>query len=327
MSTIELMCSIGQVDDNFIIETFETTTRNNGINRKILIVALAAAVALLAGCAAAYILHHTQMAETLFGINGRASFASDTVWRIYEPGGERTELNKTLAGKYLEPYIIPAEGTLRDGDTTLTVLSYIVDRTSCTSAVYLKFENPPEYEVYNSGRLLFKTEHAKDSWYIHPRATGQNDMIGRFLIDEASTTETELYCVLMFSCEPEATELTLRIKDLPEKIVLNLPEQTAIPSISLKDGDIQISALGMKIPASILKQDENTKHPKDYHTGLAIRFKDGSEYMIQHDENIGYTYAMALNTSCEDYVVLFNRIIEVGNVEALRLNSHVYTVS
>lgn len=342
MTALELMKSIGQVDDDLLLNIASPKEKKRyPVTRILRIAAVAAVLLLLAGCAVVFFLKDSGMMETIFGSNGRTTYAPDIVWRLYEPGGERTELDEKLAKKFIDPYVFPIEGTLKDGETTLTAVSCLVDRTSCTAALRLKLENPPEYEVYNSGRLLFKTARAEDSWYVHPRGIGQGDMIGRLFVDEASTTEKELYFVLIFSCEPSCTAVELSLGHEPDSITIPFPEETNLPSLILADGDIAISPWGMKVKAAILSQDTNLPDRKpgvQYHireedhprTEVAIRFKDGTEYLVavdglkEEDRFEGYTYGMALNTKIEDRVFVFNRVVDIENVATFRVNEHVY---
>lgn len=315
------------------VDTIEANAKHRTLRRPLLIAAVISLLLLLVGCAIAYVINNMPMIETVFGTNGRTKYAYDTVGGVFEAGGERVELDKDLAKKYLDPNIFPIDKTLSDGDTKLTVLSCLVDRTACTASFYMKMENPPEYEVYNSGRILFKTESIKDVWYVHPRAIGQSDMIGMLMIDEASTSDSELFFVLIFSCEPEATHVELHLGERTEEILVSLPDHTELPEIILENGAIQITPLGMKLSTSVLRQDYDAKHPEREKRETAILFKDGSEYLVHHrnspnweDELKGYTYGMALNVSCEDYVFVFNRIIEIDDVVGFRTNDHFYPI-
>ena len=337
MTGKDLMIGLSDISPKYYKEletaSIEATTKHGSMRRPLLIAAVISLLLLLVGCAVAYVVHNLAMIETIFGKNGRESYAVDMVRGMYEAGGERMELDQMHAGKYLDPYIIPVNETLTDGQTSLTVLSYLVDRTACTAAVYMKMENPPKYEVYNSGRILFKAKEIKDVWYIHPRIDGQSNVIGKIMIDEASTTDQDLFCIFMFSCEPELTELELYIGDHSDTIMLRLPQRTKMPSVALEDGQIQITPLGMKVAASILKQDDDMKHPERNLREVAIQFKDGSEYLIlrndwwdSENDYSGYTYGMALNLAAESYVYIFNRIIEINNVAAFRVNDHIYKI-
>jgi len=312
------------------IRKLTLTKRQSGFSR-LRLAPIAAAALLLTACAAVFF-DPAAMLGNIFGLNGRASYEPDTVARLYEPGGGRTELDEELAKRYIEPCVQRLEGTLTDGNTTLTALSMIVDRFSCAAAVYLKLENPPAYTVYNSGWILFQ-EH-ENGWYIHPKAIGQSDMIGRCFIDEKSTTDQTLYCTLMFSLEPQSRTLELRLGDQTEAIIIPLPEKTDMPAILLEEGDIALTPFGMSVKTSVLRQGDDdsrrvTPRPK---RELAIQFEDGSEYLLLHlnygDEDYnGCTYVMALNPDLESYVLVFNRVVDTDKVSALRINDRIYPVT
>ncbi len=312
------------------IRKLTLTKRQSGFS-KFRVVPLAAAALLLTACAAV-LFDPAAMLEPIFGVNGRTSYEPDTVAHLYEPGGGRTELDEELAKRYIEPCIQGLEGTLTDGNTTLTALSMIVDRFSCTAAVYLKLENPPAYTVYNSGWILFR--EYENGWYIHPKAIGQSAMIGRCFIDEKSTTDQVLYCTLMFSLEPQSQTLELRLGDRTEAIIIPLPEKTDMPAILLEGGDITLTPFGMRIKTPVLRQgdDDSGREMPLAKRELAIQFKDGSEYLILHlnygDEDYkGCTYAMALNPDLESYVIVFNRVVDVDKVSAFRINDRIYPVT
>lgn len=313
------------------IRKLTLTKRQSGFS-KFRVVPLAAAALLLTACAAVFF-DPAAMLEPIFGVNGRVSYEPDTVAHLYEPGGGRTELDEELAKRYIEPCVQMLEGTVADGNTTLTALSMLVDRSSCTAAVYLKLENPPAYSVYNSGWILF--QEYENGWYIHPKAIGQSNVIGRCFIDEKSTTDQILYCTLMFSLEPEGKTLELRLGDRTEAIVIPLPEKTDIPAILLEGGDITLTPFGMRVKTSVLRQEDDDSGMKTptplAKRELALRFEDGSEYLILHlnygDEDYkGCTYAMALNPELESYVIVFNRVVDTDKVSALRINDRIYPV-
>lgn len=333
MNTVDLMECIGAVDEALLIDArVPNRTGRHKLRPILAAAAIATLLLLMVGCTVVSILIDKPMMEVIFGTNGRENYASDTIKRIYyEPGGGRTELNETLAEKYIAPCIFPVDQSLLGGETTLTVLSCIADRTSCTAAIYIKMEHPPKYHVYNSGWLLFDYEKIEDIWFIHPKALGQQDVIGRCIIDSTSTTEDTLFFLFFFSCEPSCTALEVRIRDNPEAITIKLPAKTDMPSISLENGDIVITPYGMKVSASLLKQDDIPQHPERSKRELAIQFKDGSEYLLQHfgfgDEDfIGYTYGMALNMDLEHYVYIFSRVMELKDISAFRINDHIYPV-
>lgn len=349
MCALDLLNAVGAAQDEYVCEAcftnakrpiipeeknianFKSKTTCRGMKRSMLIAAIVSILLLLVGCTVAYIFYPSMM-ETILGENGSPSYVYETVRGLYEPGGERTKLNARLAQKYIEPYIFPVEGSISDGGTTLTALSCIVDRTSCTAAVYLKLENPPTYEIYNSGKILFTWQGKWDGWYIYPSTVGQDAFIGRCFIDSTSTTEDTLYCVIAFSCEPACKELELQIGDASDKIAIHLPEKTHLPSIDMENGDIQISPFGMKVNSSLLEQDDKpSSYVLDRHE-LAIRFKDGNEYLILHtgfmddEDYVGYTYGMALNIAIESRVFIFNRVVDINTVSAIRINNRIYPV-
>lgn len=331
MTALELMQSMNGIDDDLVWEA-KHAKRAVRPRRELLIAAIVAVLLLLVGCTAVYILDAGAMLETIFGINGRDDYTYEIVRGLYEPGGARTELDPKLAKKYIEPYIIPGEGTITDGDSRLTVLSYLVDRASCTAAFYLRLDNPPEYEEFNSGEILFSQEAGPQGWYINPHAVGQDATIGRSFIDKISTTEDALYCAMMLSCQPQCTELELRLGYGEDIIRIPLPETTDLPCLTLADGEVRLTPFGIKLPRALVKQDDPPDRFFNRHE-VAIQFKDGSEYLLlntgfenEADNYIGYTYGMALELTMEHYVYVFNRVVDIRQVAGLRINEHIYPV-
>lgn len=339
MTTTELMKCIGRIENDLIVEA--GTEKESGkapalcpVKRSVLLAAAIAVFLLLAGCTVACIQNYGPMLETILGTNNRATYHPDMISGVYyEPGGARTELDAELAEKYITPYIFSVNQSIPDEDRVLTAISCIVDRTSCSAAVYLKLENPPEYDVYNSGWLLFRSESTRDIWYIHPTAIGQRDVIGRCIIDDASTTDTELYFVFLFSCEPDCTALEICAGHSGNTLRIELPETTDMPSISLENGDIQLTPWGIKFSHPLLIQDDSPDSIGRGNHELAIQFKDGSEYLLSRhtnwgdeDDFNGYTYGMALNMDLDSYVYVYNRVVELGEVAAIRINQHIYPV-
>lgn len=338
MTNLELMRAIGQVEDDLLAEA-ETPIKRPLIPlpRWLLAAILGGILLMLIGCTAVFVLNNRPMLEAILGANGRRTYASDTVGRVFEPGGERTELDEALAKKYIEPNVFPVDKTITDGVSTLTVLSGIVDRTSCAASLYMKLDNPSAYEVYNSGRILFKVKELTNIWYIHPTPLGQENIIGRLNIDEASTTEETLYFVFLFSCTENCTALELRLNGTEDILVIPLPETSNLPSIHLEDDGIRLSPFGMQISSALLQQDDSPRYPNEFPRELAIHFRDGSEYLIQRsrsrklDEDFaGYAYGMALDFTPDgfvsNYVFIFNRVVEIRDIAAVRINEHVYSV-
>lgn len=338
MTATELMKSISEIDADLISEAEkkpDTQKSPSGYRRKrSVLLAAVIAVFLLAGCTVAYIQNHGPLLETVLGTNNRGTYHRVMIsGGYYEPGGARTELDAELAEKYITPHIFSVNKSITDGDQVLTAVSCIVDRTSCSAAVYLKLENPPEYDVYSSGWLLFRAEDNRDIWYIHPTAIGQQDMIGRCVIDDASTTDTELYFVFLFSCEPDCTALEIRAGHSENTLRIELPETTDMPLLSLENGDIQLTPWGMKISHALLTQDDPPDSIGRGNHELAIQFKDGSEYLVSRHTNRGSkndfngcTYVMPLTMDFGSYVFVYNRVIELSEIAAFRINQHIYPV-
>lgn len=337
MTAMDLLQNIGRIDDCFLVEANAARTSKpvrsfHHMKKGFLLAAVIALLVLLVGCTIVILLQYPAMMETIFGTNGRPKYAADFIQCMgYEPGGRREALNSALVKKYIDLHIFPVKGTLSDGQTTLTVQACIVDRTSCTGAVYMKLEKPPLYNIYNSGWLTFQTEEAEHGWYIHPKAIGQRDTLGRCVVDTTSTTDDTLFCVFLFSCEPTCTGLELQLGTQPEKILIPLPEKTDFPAIELAEGNIQITPFGMRISASLRNQDDLSGQLVGNRREISIHFKDGSTYRIMStgyentaEDYIGYTYGMALNTSMESYVYIFNRVVDTSQISAFQINDHVY---
>ena len=168
-----------------------------------------------------------------------------------------------------------------------------------------------------------------------------------FIIKE-ETTNTKLSVAHYYSAVEEGVDhievsFTDRVPDGEydaaqlEALVLHLPldDGGGMKRLSAAEGDISISPIAMRMNITdmdFLRQiepyDKSLSEPLESNIDiLALKFKDGSEYVIQDEErNIDNT--MYVLVSEEGYVVSysFNRLVDVDNVTSVVINDMEFTV-
>ncbi|HAV90139.1 MAG TPA: hypothetical protein DCW44_02555, partial [Eubacterium sp.] len=176
---------------------------------------------------------------------------------------------------------------------------------------------------------------------------------GKIYVDMEKSTKDKLYCyeymasnevnfVSVSSAEKIKDHLTLSysIKGTEEKV--EIPVKDAIKTTEFanaKGGDIEVSPIAMRIcsPKGILTNEDNFYNMIDYLGKVEITYKDGSKYLVEKrtylDENLkehkadeevaNFTYDCGGDGGV---TILFNRLVDVSQVEKISVNGVDYTL-
>ena len=318
----------------------EVLNLKNKRNKKIRVTTLLAAVILmfaLATTAFAYtsfVVYENpgQMLEALFGNSSNPSnegkiYVDDVGQTHYEPSFEKEELNEQAAQEYVAPYIFEVGQSISYNGNTLTVDAASYDPYTQCGIVYLHLENPNGVPPYNTG--------LDGSFWHLDASTIRSNIIGTyFFVDEEKTTDTYLTLAGYFNKGDYMNEavLKLHLEDDTQEIVIPLEATETMEHITLGNGGIQLSPIGLVIHGEKLNLLSGTETRVHY---AKICYADGSEYLVldgtsdimvmnhaaaMKEPGDGYT----TNRKCVTY--LLNRVVPVKEVTAVIVDGVSYSV-
>ena len=296
----------------------------------ILIFALATTVFAYAG----FVVYENpgQMLEALFGNSGNPSnegkvYVDDVGQIMYEPSFEKEELNEQAAQEYVAPYIFEVAQSISYNGNTLTVDAASYDPITQCGIVYLHLENPDGVPPYNTG--------LDGSFWHLDASTIRSNIIGTyFFVDEEKTTDTYLSLAGYFNKGDYMDEavLKLHLEDDTQEIVIPLESTETMEHITLGNGGIQLSPIGLVIHGDKLNLLSGTETIVHY---AKICYSDGSEYLVRDDTGdvTVMNHAAAMKEPGDGYTTnrkcvtfLLNRVVPVNEVTAVIVDGVSYSV-
>ena len=328
------------------------------ITRMLLIAAVLSAM--LATTAFAYVgftqyENPIQMLKTFFGADeyyvdeGRTHIVTyyDQTYEFVEPTVEHVPLDEEVAAE-IAPFVSAVGKSTGYGDFTLTVEAHHYDSVTDCGIIYYTLENP-------NGITGYELQYDGEVWWPGGEKVSIKSCHGRNYIIEEETTETKLSVAHYYSgiygdtgyivIEPslwlafkqgEATfEDAQAFEDAIQPLYLPLNDGGGMRGVTLADGDIGLSAIGIRINVErmdFLMMNDVDGTPIGRHVDeiekLKIRYKDGSEYvvMIGDGENVTMNYAYCIGSGDgEEISFSFNRLIDLDDVEAVIINDTEFT--
>lgn len=240
------------------------------------------------------------------------------------PAWERMPLDEAVAEKYIYPYVYGVGESVSYKDYTLTVEAIVYDAAIGSGLLYYTIENPngvEGYEVALDGELWWPGDSQYYTCISHPERT---------YIDESQTTDTKLYACTYFITVEEWGEFEVRIGNGEEykrgecdALTIVLPDE-GLESLSLDGGNVVLSPIGMSVDKKALKLEyaNDIDH-------ITIRFADGSEYIVEQDDEEAYISNRAYALESEDGSfsrTLFNSVVDISNVVEVQIEDHVFKV-
>ena len=262
-----------------------------------------------------------QMLEAFFGKGKETPNHSDAYI------SQREELNEEAAEEYVAPYIFEVGQSITHNGNTLTVDAATYDPYTQCGVVYMRLENPngvPSYTVGMDG------QYAPDGPFII-----RSNIPGYyFFVDQEQTTNTSLVlaCYLNKGDYMKDAILKLHLEEDTQEITIPLEATETMEHITLGNGGIQLSPIGLVIHGDKLGLMRGT----ETHVNSAIiRYADGSEYLVEDDTGdvpvINYAGAMlepgdgyTTNRRCVTY--LLNRVVPLKDVTEVIVDGVSYSV-
>lgn len=245
-----------------------------------------------------------------------------------------------LIGKYMEYPGIAKE--ISDG-TTLTIESVVRDKNA--AIIYFTLENKNGVRALNYSQL---DNEAKGAWFAQDAPYyfifGQGKGGGHIYVDLYLSTETKLYCYdymkIKGSLDLDLYENPINEVDgwnleTAEKTTIRVPRPEKVPSmeyVNSAGGILSISPISITIDMSTglgLNWDASRDSASCYY--VAINYKDGTKYTVCERSSTGHeseNYIDNASYICggseSDITFLFNRLVDVNEIESIIVNDTVY---
>ena len=315
---------------------------HSSLSRKLLILAAVICAFFLLACAMSF--GGKNMLDGIFGINGRHKFDAESYYIYYEDGyrqtvqaakGGRQEVDMELAAREIVPHVFEIGQSISDGDCVITAEYCLIDRSTNSGAVYIKIENPPSYQVSNSGKMLWINESGQWYPYLNFNPVGWDYFVGNERIVYGATTEEVLYITYFFTCEESCTGMTITTDHNQEqKILIDFPLKTKLKTISIAENRVVVSPFAMKLDSTSFginfMSDQEVLLNYENEEYLVCRIK-GAEIVTGYQEDIeeinntnGSFFLDAENTK---QIIFFNRLVDVERIVSICINGKVIPIA
>lgn len=282
---------------------------------------IAAVVALLAGTAVAAGMH-TGFFESAYGDEGKRpqwtepKYAHGKIVGTYTvPAVQGFEVDEEKADRLLGDYISDIEKTFEVDGYTITLHELVMDENGIGS-ILVDVENPD-----GLGEMLVSPlgKHSPPI-IVQMHVDMDNDILpfGRnYVVVESSITDTSIryvtYLTPMFDFEPGMELSVEAVSENTASVTLAAPELVPAATFSGEGVVGELSPVGLKLIWDELVSPNGPPSIGDFR----IRFKDGSEYILQ-SETIYNTQGYE-----NDWTVwyAFNNLVDVEDVEAICIDN------
>lgn len=338
-----------KASEDTLTEVLKMTTKKKRDHKILRAIPVAATLVLILSITAFAVVGFTvyenpiKMLDAFFGENGTVE--SDGIVEYDEqgklalnlPGWERVPVDEALADELISPYISGETASVTWEGYTLAVEANLYDPITGAGLLYYTVENPngvSGYGVSENGEFGWLSENGNIYTLI--------ETAEKSYIDEAMSTETKLY-ICTYYVEYQNTEIQISVgvqeqDSIPlyeggpmgisnkkyENVTINLATARDIPSLSLADGKVEISPIGIRTYDEELGFDTAS-----YIHYIALRYKDGSKYVLIDNDGFIDNSMYALGTGLtERYftVQLFNRIVDINSLSQIILDDKVIQV-
>ncbi len=322
--------------DELCQNIYNLTDERRTVSRKLVILVAVIGTFFLLACGMSFA--GTSMLDSIFGINGRQKFDEESYYIYYEDGyrqsvqaakGERQEVDMDLAARYIVSNVFSVDQSISDGNCVISAQYCLIDRSTKSGAVYLKIENPPSYQVSNSGKLLWTNESEQWYSYLNYNPVGWDYFVGNERIAHGATTEDILYLTYFFTCEESCSGMTIATDHHQEqKISIDFPSKTKLKTINSFDNRVVISPFAMKFDSAsfginYMSDQEVLLNYDNGETYLVCRIKGAATTTDYHEdvEQVNNTNGgFFLNTENTEEIIFFNRIVDTEHIQSIHIN-------
>lgn len=338
--------------------------RSGGFRAARMILIAAVVTCLLATTAFAYVgftqyENPMEMLGTFFGNEEKQSDNGQIVHETYydweydwvQPTIERVPLDEEVAEEQVAPYISDVGKSISYEDYTLTIVAHQYDSVTDCGIIYYTLENP-------NGVSGYELQYDGEVWWPGGEKIKISGIAEQSYIIESETTDTKLsvacYYVRAFGDSDELSvefyqwiaykpgEMTeaqwIEWETNKPSMTLSVDDGGGMKGLTIADGQIALSPIAICIRVGqmdFLRQVEEydgsvTPPLASNIEYLSIRYKDGTEYVLQSDEpavdNTTYALIEDDGSELEDKISFtFNRIVDINEVEAVIINGVEFT--
>lgn len=308
---------------------------------------------------------HDDFFHNAFGNTGRESVAAHTGIQedavkgdipVEIPAREYVEVDPEVAEDYLGNYMLQEPIVKKINNHTLTIISAVRDKNVMVMEFTLEREGGENALGYDEGTNMDKGAYVTEEADIYFMIKDGSDCI---YVDLEKSTDEKLYCYDYITFDEyergdgAGVILTIQSADGPiieamdsadiavHSEMLEIPVEKPVPSTvytSKKGGALEVSAIGMSLDMGVglgLTGDE--KYDPGSVKTVVIQYKDGSEYLVKDDHtyNLGYSCGTnrkifnledARSSSGDIYCMVFNRLVETDQIQAIKINGIKYTM-
>ncbi len=265
-------------------------------------------------------------------------------YELVEPTTERVPMDTKVVEEQVAPYVSAVGQSISYKDYTLTVDAHLHDSSTGCGVLNYRLENPngvSGYELQSNGEIWWP-----DGERVEISAFGQ-----AYILEE--TTDTSLAVAFYYdSVCGSQIRLTfyqwilgkpgeVPIEELEdfeaERQVMMIPLYEGMESVKLADGAIVLSPIALTVDVqkmdflSLVTPGGEIMPPRVAQIDhLVIRYEDGTEFVVQHDEdgNDIANYASAgVNPTSQQIRYVFNRIVDVEKVASVLINDVEFPVT
>lgn len=249
------------------------------------------------------------------------------------------------------------------GDTTLTIQSAVYDSNS--AVVEFTLEREGGVNALNYSQLDNEAKGAWFSdestfWFCFDES-GEH-----IYVDLEKSTPDKLYCYDYVGFEGKRSSLSLRIEEYPYKrgeffyddakyakaMSNTIRRSVAVPLVEAADSNLFVNADGGEIAISPISMTidrlkglhlENTYDSWEIYY-VMVHYKDGSDYLVWEHEKYDYfedgteklVHAAEVETDNSSYalgrlngelLIVFNRLVDVEEIDSIRVNEVTYQLS
>ena len=253
------------------------------------------------------------------------------------PGWERVPVDATLADELIAQYISAEASIISWDGYTLSVEANLYDARTQSGLLYYSIENPAGvtgYLVRGQSSVLFQ----EGSISFYPCLSG--GWAGEDYLDAARSTDTKIYiCRYYVGSEgltgnKELGDLELQVRansdgEILGSAVLNYENESNIAGLSVADGSIVLSPIGIRIYNAKLGHEAVNDI-----SNIVLHYNDGTEYVVL--DNDGTPEHFTDNTTCglldsvsdpARVTFTFNRLVDINSLSSVSVNGTSYGIS
>lgn len=240
------------------------------------------------------------------------------------PGEEKVPLDGELAGEDVAPYVSDVGKSISCQGDVLTVEAHLYDSATNCGIIYYTLENP-------DGVRGYRLQSDGEVWWPGVERVVMRGCHGKNYIIEEETTETCL-SVAHYYCDVYEEYIEACFGAHDKGLMLPLTDGGGMEAITLANGQIAVSPIAMRVTMTdmeFLHHRDDGSYTPDWENQIdyvAIRYQDGTEYVLQSEEPYLDNTMYVLITNDSSVVSYdFNRLIDIDQVESVIINDVEYT--